>query len=51
MVFQNYTLYPQMNVAQNMGFALELAGRTKSEIATEVAKAAEILSLQPLLDR
>ena len=27
MVFQNYALYPQMTVAQNMGFALELAGR------------------------
>jgi multiple sugar transport system ATP-binding protein len=51
MVFQNYALYPQMTVAQNMGFALELAGRSKSEIATEVTKAAEILSLQPLLDR
>ncbi len=51
MVFQNYALYPQMTVAQNMGFALELAGRPKAEIATEVAKAAEILSLTPLLDR
>ncbi|MFO1201606.1 MAG: sn-glycerol-3-phosphate ABC transporter ATP-binding protein UgpC [Tabrizicola sp.] len=51
MVFQNYALYPQMTVAQNMGFALELAGRSKAEIAAEVAKAADILSLQPLLDR
>ncbi|MGQ0563534.1 MAG: ABC transporter ATP-binding protein [Gemmobacter sp.] len=51
MVFQNYALYPQMTVAQNMGFALELAGRSKAEIRAEVAKAAEILSLTSLLDR
>ena len=51
MVFQNYALYPQMTVAQNMGFALELAGRKKAEIAAEVQKAAEILSLTPLLTR
>ena len=51
MVFQNYALYPQMTVAQNMGFALEIAGRKRSEIDIEVRRAAEILSLTPLLDR
>ncbi|OQP87479.1 sugar ABC transporter ATP-binding protein [Rhizobium rhizosphaerae] len=51
MVFQNYALYPQMTVAQNMGFALELAGRSKAEIKAEVEKAADILSLTALLDR
>jgi multiple sugar transport system ATP-binding protein len=51
MVFQNYALYPQMTVAQNMGFALEMQGRKKAEIAVEVRRAAEILSLTPLLDR
>jgi multiple sugar transport system ATP-binding protein len=51
MVFQNYALYPQMTVAQNMGFALELAGRSKADIKVEVEKAAEILSLTTLLDR
>jgi multiple sugar transport system ATP-binding protein len=51
MVFQNYALYPQMTVAQNMGFALELAGQRKADIKAEVEKAAEILSLTPLLDR
>ena len=51
MVFQNYALYPQMTVAQNMGFALELAGKRKAEIQDEVARAAEILSLTPLLKR
>ena len=34
-----------------MGFALELAGRSKTGIKAEVAKAAEILSLTTLLDR
>jgi ABC-type sugar transport system ATPase subunit len=33
MVFQNYALYPHMDVAQNMSFALELAGTSKTEIA------------------
>src|SRR4051812_14010444 len=32
MVFQNYALYPHMTVAQNIGFALKLAGRPKDEI-------------------
>ena len=37
MVFQNYALYPHMTVAQNIGFALKLAGRPKAEIAERVA--------------
>src|ERR1700758_3563032 len=32
MVFQNYALYPHMTVAQNMGFALKIAGTAKGEI-------------------
>jgi multiple sugar transport system ATP-binding protein len=51
MVFQNYALYPQMTVAQNMGFSLEIAGRSKTEIKAKVDQAAEILSLMPLLNR
>ena len=51
MVFQNYALYPQMTVAQNMGFALELAGARKDEIKRKVDHAAGILGLEPLLDR
>jgi multiple sugar transport system ATP-binding protein len=51
MVFQNYALYPQMTVAQNMGFALEMAGVTKPEINKKVEHAASILGLQPLLAR
>lgn len=51
MVFQNYALYPQMTVAENMGFALKLAKRPKAEIQEKVEKAADILSLSHLLDR
>ena len=51
MVFQNYALYPHMDVAQNMSFALELAGTPKSEITRRVAEAAEVLSITHLLQR
>jgi multiple sugar transport system ATP-binding protein len=51
MVFQNYALYPHMSVGDNMGFALKLAGTSKSEIAERVRKAAEMLDLVPYLDR
>ncbi|RHW18447.1 sn-glycerol-3-phosphate ABC transporter ATP-binding protein UgpC [Sphingomonas gilva] len=51
MVFQSYALYPQMSVAENMGFALKLAGVAKAEIAHAVAAAAETLGITQLLDR
>jgi ABC-type sugar transport system ATPase subunit len=51
MVFQNYALYPHMNVAQNMSFALELAGAGKDEIERRVAQAAGILNISHLLAR
>ena len=51
MVFQNYALYPHMSVADNMGFALKIAGINKSEIARRVADAAKILDLGDYLDR
>ncbi|QSE81853.1 ABC transporter ATP-binding protein [Rhodococcus koreensis] len=51
MVFQNYALYPHMTVAENMGFALKLAGTDKSEIRTRVAEAADMLDLGAYLDR
>ena len=51
MVFQNYALYPHMNVAQNMSFALDLAGRPASEITARVAAAAAVLNIGPLLHR
>lgn len=51
MVFQNYALYPHMSVAENMGFALKIAGVSKEERAERVKKAAEILDLVPYLER
>jgi multiple sugar transport system ATP-binding protein len=51
MVFQNYALYPHMSVADNMGFALKIAGVNKSEIAKRVADAAKILDLEDYLER
>ena len=51
MVFQNYALYPHMTVADNMGFALKMAGVGKAEIGTRVREAAKLLDLEPYLDR
>ncbi len=51
MVFQNYALYPHMNVAQNMSFALDLAGRPAAEIQAKVATAAKVLNIEHLLQR
>src|SRR3954465_2260135 len=51
MVFQNYALYPHMSVADNMGFALKIAGVKKEEIRSRVEDAAKILDLEPYLDR
>src|SRR3954468_9286247 len=51
MVFQSYALYPHMTVRDNMGFALRFAGVAKDQIAKQVAEAARILALEPLLDR
>ena len=51
MVFQNYALYPHMTVADNMGFALKIAGTPKDEIRARVEKAAAILDLTEYLDR
>ena len=51
MVFQNYALYPHMTVADNMGFALKIAGTPKDEIRKRVEEAAKILDLTEYLDR
>src|SRR3954449_5241905 len=51
MVFQNYALYPHMSVADNMGFALKIAGVGKEERATRVQEAARLLDLEQSLDR
>ncbi len=51
MVFQNYALYPHMTVRENMAFALRIAKAPKEVIAARVARAAQILGLDRLLDR
>jgi multiple sugar transport system ATP-binding protein len=51
MVFQSYALYPHMSVYQNLAFGLETAKMPKAEIAQRVARAAEILKIEPLLQR
>jgi multiple sugar transport system ATP-binding protein len=51
MVFQTYALYPHMTVADNMGFALRIAGVDKGEIRKRVEEAGKILDLTQYLDR
>ncbi|MFC4559134.1 ABC transporter ATP-binding protein [Virgibacillus kekensis] len=51
MVFQNYALYPHMNVYDNMAFGLKLRKFKKDEIDKRVKNAANILGLEPYLDR
>src|SRR5512137_2140262 len=51
MVFQNYALYPHMNVYKNMAFGLMLRGYSKKEIDMRVQEAAEILNIKHLLER
>jgi multiple sugar transport system ATP-binding protein len=51
MVFQSYALYPHMTVAENMGFALKLAGISKSERDRRVLETAKLLDLEPYLER
>jgi multiple sugar transport system ATP-binding protein len=51
MVFQNYALYPNMTVFENMGFSLKLKKVDKAAIDQRVRHAAGILGLEPLLDR
>ena len=51
MVFQNYALYPHMNVYDNMAFGLKLRKYEKEEIRTRVEEAADILDIGHLLER
>jgi multiple sugar transport system ATP-binding protein len=51
MVFQNYALYPHMNVYKNLSFGLELRKMAKEEINRRVHEAAQILDIEHLLDR
>jgi multiple sugar transport system ATP-binding protein len=51
MVFQNYALYPHMNVYQNMSFGLKLRHFPKDEIDRRVKEASKILGIEEFLDR
>lgn len=51
MVFQSYALYPHMSVYENMAFGLRQAKVDKNEIDQRVREAAQILQLEPLLER
>ncbi len=51
MVFQNYALYPHMNVFNNMAYGLRTRRYSKSQIIKRVQEASEILGLQGLLER
>ena len=51
MVFQSYALYPQMTVERNLSFGLRVSGMKRDEIERRVARAAEILQIEPLLGR
>jgi multiple sugar transport system ATP-binding protein len=51
MVFQNYALYPNLDVAHNMGFALKQQRVPKEERIKRVREVAKLLDLEPYLDR
>jgi multiple sugar transport system ATP-binding protein len=51
MVFQNYALYPHMNVRENLGFGLSVRRTPRREIVTRVQEVAALLGLDDLLDR
>src|SRR5690554_6154210 len=51
MVFQNYALYPHMTVAQNIGYALKVAGVSRVERDRRVREVAKSLGLEEFLDR
>ncbi|OKH88387.1 ABC transporter ATP-binding protein [Thalassospira sp. TSL5-1] len=51
MVFQSYALYPHMTVAENIGFPLKMAGKSKTGIEEKTHEIGTILQLLPLFDR
>jgi multiple sugar transport system ATP-binding protein len=51
MIFQNYALYPHMNVYDNMGFGLKMRGIDKAEIRRRVEEAARVLGLSEVLGK
>ena len=51
MVFQNYALYPHLNVAENIAFGLRIRKESKEHIASSVDEVGNILGLTPYLER
>jgi len=51
MVFQSYALYPNMTVADNMAFGLEMRGMAKADREKAVTEVAKLLQIEPLLKR
>ena len=51
MVFQSYALYPHMTVAENMGFALKMAGESRVSRDAQVQRTADVLRITELLGR
>ncbi|WP_432105339.1 ABC transporter ATP-binding protein [Streptomyces sp. bgisy091] len=51
MVFQSYAVFPHRKVRDNIGFGLTMRGTDRAEVARKVAWAAELLQLEPYLDR
>src|SRR3569623_1466354 len=51
MVFQSYALYPQMTVERHLSFGLRVSGMPKDELAKRIARADELLQIEPLLQR
>jgi multiple sugar transport system ATP-binding protein len=51
MVFQSYALYPNMNVAKNISFGLEMRKMPQAEREQRVQEVAKLLQMEPLLDR
>jgi multiple sugar transport system ATP-binding protein len=51
MVFQNYAVFPHMTVFENVAFGLRMQKRPKAEVQTRVHRAAELLQVEPYLDR
>src|ERR1700752_2146846 len=51
MVFQNYALFPHLNVFDNIAFGLQLHGLSKADIQKRVERTATLLHLELMLDR
>jgi len=51
MVFQNYALYPHLNVAENMAFGLRIRRESKQHIEESIKEVSNILGLTPYLER